>query len=123
MKRLVIDLDNTLCVSGIGSYEEAQPKIDMIEQVRNYKRIGFEIVIFTSRQMRTHQCNVGKINAYTLPVIVDWLQKNNVPYDEIHVGKPWCGNDGFYVDDRAIRPDEFLQLSYEEILDLVKVAR
>ena len=123
MKRLVIDLDNTLCVSGIGSYEDAQPKLEMIEQVRHYKEIGFEIVIFTSRQMRTHQCNVGKINAHTLPVIVDWLQKNNVPYDEIHVGKPWCGNDGFYVDDRAIRPDEFLQLSYGEILDLVKAAK
>jgi capsule biosynthesis phosphatase len=123
MKRLVIDLDNTLCFDGAGSYGEAKPKLDIIDQVRHYKKIGFDIVIFTSRQMRTHQGSIGKINAYTLPVIIDWLQKFNVPYDEIHVGKPWCGNDGFYVDDRAIRPEEFLRLSYDEIMDVVKVSR
>jgi capsule biosynthesis phosphatase len=35
------------------------------------------------------------------------------------MGKPWGGRGGFYVDDKAIRPDEFLRLSYEEILALV----
>ena len=43
----------------------------------------------------------------TLPIIKDWLLANNVPYDEIIIGKPWCGMNGFYVDDRAIGPSEF----------------
>jgi len=30
----------------------------------------------------------------------------------LHVGKPWCGEDGFYVDDKAVRPSEFLALDY-----------
>jgi capsule biosynthesis phosphatase len=58
---------------------------------------------------------VGKINAVTLPLIIKWLDKHNIPYDEVHVGKPWCGQDGFYVDDRAVRPDEFVGKSYTEI--------
>ena len=51
--------------------------------------------------------------------IVNWLNKHDVPFDEIHIGKPWCGDDGFYVDDKAIRPDEFARLSYEEIRKLI----
>ncbi len=71
--------------------------------------------------MRTYEGSIGKINARTLPIIMTWLEENNVPYDEIYVGKPWCGNQGFYVDDKAIRPDEFVQLSYEEIRNLIGI--
>jgi capsule biosynthesis phosphatase len=70
--------------------------------------------------MRTYEGNVGKISAHTLPIIVTWLQEHDVPYDEIHVGKPWCGHEGYYVDDRAIRPSEFLKYSHEEIVDLLR---
>ncbi|HFM3427384.1 TPA: capsular biosynthesis protein, partial [Escherichia coli] len=48
-------------------------------------------------------------------------EKNNVPYDEIYVGKPWCGHEGFYVDDKAIRPNEFVNLSYNEIKKLTGI--
>ncbi len=77
--------------------------------------MGFEIAINTSRNMRSYGGNIGKITAYTLPVIVDWLRRHEVPYDEIYIGKPWCGHEGFYVDDRAIRPSEFVDKSFEEI--------
>jgi capsule biosynthesis phosphatase len=69
--------------------------------------------------MRTHENNVGKITAHTVPIIIEWLQKHDIPYDEIFVGKPWCGHEGFYIDDRAIRPDEFVRLSKAEIDDLL----
>ena len=74
---------------------------------------GFEIVICSSRNMRTYEGQIGKINAHTLPVILDWLARHEIPSDEIHVGKPWCGTEGFYVDDKAIRPSEFLALSHD----------
>lgn len=92
----------------------------MIEQLRNYKQKGFEIVISTARNMRTYEGNVGKINIHTLPIIIEWLDKHQVPYDEILVGKPWCGHDGFYIDDRAVRPTEFASMSLEEIHQLLK---
>lgn len=81
--------------------------------------MGFEIVLATARNMRTHAGNIGKINAKTLPVLIDWLDRHSVPYDEIWTGKPWNGNDGFYIDDNAVRPDEFKNLSYTEIKDLL----
>ncbi|CAH8242093.1 hypothetical protein VAE122_3240004 [Vibrio aestuarianus] len=94
--------------------------MDVIEQLRNYKQKGFEIVISTARNMRTYEGNVGKINIHTLPIIIEWLDKHQVPYDEILVGKPWCGHDGFYIDDRAVRPTEFASMSLEEIHQLLK---
>lgn len=118
--KIVVDLDNTISVADASrSYEDVLPREDVIAQLRAYKEQGFEIVISTSRNMRTYKGSVGKINVFTLPVILDWLKKHDVPHDEVIVGKPWCGHGGFYVDDRAVRPDEFVQLSYDDIRKLV----
>ncbi|MDD2056364.1 capsular biosynthesis protein [Pseudomonas sp. GD03860] len=115
MKRIIMDLDETICSTQAGKYAESTPNIPVINKLREYKALGFEIVISTSRNMRTYSGNVGKITANTLPVIMDWLARHDVPFDEIYVGKPWCGHEGFYVDDKAIRPEEFANLSYDEI--------
>ncbi|MFZ72581.1 capsular biosynthesis protein, partial [Escherichia coli] len=80
---------------------------------------GFSIILNTSRNMNSYQNNIGLINKNTLPVIINWLDKNDIPYDEIYVGKPWCGHEGFYVDDKAIRPSEFVNKTYEEIVELL----
>lgn len=135
MKRLIIDLDDTITLAApdvqarpsdalpdhassehtAPGYANALPNLALIARLREYRANGFDIVISTSRSMRTYGGNVGKINAHTLPVILDWLGRHDVPYDEIHVGKPWCGLEGFYVDDRAIRPSEFLRYSLPAI--------
>jgi len=120
MKRLVIDLDGTLTVDDPNkSYAQKAPNPDVVARLREYHGAGFEIVIQTARNMRTHNNSVGKITAHTVPVIIEWLQRHDIPYDEIHVGKPWCGTEGFYVDDRSIRPDEFISMDREQIAALL----
>ncbi len=118
MKRIVIDLDNTLCTTE-GDYSRSRPEQAVIAKLREYRALGFEVVIHTSRNMRTFKGNVGKINVHTLPIILQWLNEHQVPFDEVVVGKPWCGTEGFYVDDRAIRPDEFARLTPDEVRKLV----
>ena len=118
-KRIIVDLDNTVSLTINGDYVHSKPIDPTIEALRKYKADGFEIVIFSSRNMRTYEANVGKINIYTLPNIIRWLDENQVPYDEVLVGKPWCGFNGFYVDDSAVRPSEFHRLSFEEISQLL----
>lgn len=115
IKRLVIDLDGTLTRPDGASYADVSPNLEVLAQLRAYKALGFEIVIHTSRNMRTHNNSVGKIIAHTVPIILRWLERHDVPFDEIVVGKPWCGTEGFYVDDRALRPDEFARLSLREV--------
>lgn len=120
-KVLVLDVDGTLCPTKAAhqAYSELVPDPQMLERLRWYRDQGYCVILQTSRQMRTHAGNIGRINATTLPDLVEWLKRHDVPHDEVHVGKPWAGRDGFYVDDRAIRPAEFLALSPAQILERI----
>jgi capsule biosynthesis phosphatase len=120
MKRIVIDLDDTITIDASSpDYATKVPNDAVVARLREYKAKGFEIVIHSSRNMRTHEGNVGRINVHTVPVILAWLDEHGIPHDELWVGKPWCGHGGFYVDDRAIRPDEFAAMSYEQVVELL----
>ncbi len=119
MKNIVVDLDGTLTIDCDVDYKNKPLRADVVKKLREYKRAGFYITISTSRGMRTYNGDIGKINMHVLPDIIEWLKKNKVPYDSVLIGKPWCGFDGFYVDDKAIRPSEFAGMSYEEIRELL----
>jgi len=120
MKRIVCDLDNTITLDASSDdYRTKQSNYELIAKLQEYREHGYEIIIFTARNMATHKGDLGKIEKLTLPIIEEWLEIHSVPYDEIIIGKPWCG-DGFYVDDKAIRPQEFISLTEKEIFDLVK---
>jgi len=119
--KIIIDLDDTICSTKNGDYENSIPKEKVIKKIKEYKNLGFEIIIYTSRNMRTYKGNVDLIKANTLPIIIRWLEKFDVPYDQIIIGKPWPSYGGFYVDDKAIRPDEFVNLKYSEIKKIINV--
>lgn len=113
----ILDIDGTICPikQKNETYEELVPYPEMLEKIRYYKEHGAKIVLFTSRNMNSYQGNIGLINAHTAKVLLNWLDKWEIPYDEIIYGKPWPGHEGFYVDDRAVRPNEFLKYSPEEL--------
>lgn len=115
--KFVIDIDGTLCPikKKEESYEELIPYHKMVERLCFYKENGATIVLYTSRNMNSYQGNLGLINAHTAKILLAWLDKWNIPYDEIIYGKPWPGHEGFYVDDRAVRPNEFLRYSPKEL--------
>ncbi|MBA0309584.1 capsular biosynthesis protein [Stenotrophomonas maltophilia] len=118
---LVIDVDGTLCpIKKDGeSYSDLVPYPEIISRMREYRELGFRIALSTSRNMRTFDGNLGRINAVTAPQMVEWLQRWDIPYDELYFAKPWPGKDGFYVDDRTVRPDEFRDLSFDQIRNLL----
>ncbi len=120
-KCIVLDLDGTLCPVRKANerYEDLIPNQGVVQRLLEYRQEGFYIIILTSRTMRTYQGNLGLINANSAKPVLDWLQQHNIPYDEIYFGKPWPGQAGFYVDDRAIRPDEFVRLSSSEVRRLL----
>jgi capsule biosynthesis phosphatase len=119
MKKIIVDLDHTICSAVNKDYPKATPNLELIKKLREYQLNGFEIIIFTARNMQTYQGDLQQIELHTLPIIMDWLKEHAVPFSSVVIGKPWCGSEGFYVDDRAIRPKEFTQLSYGELLQLV----
>lgn len=116
----IFDIDGTLCPikKKDERYEELVPYKNMVEKLKYYKENGAKIVLFTSRNMNSYGGNIGVINKKTAKILLEWLDKWDIPYDEIIYGKPWPGHKGFYVDDRTVRPDEFLKCSVEQLDDI-----
>ena len=125
MFSFVFDVDGTLCpIKGEDeSYADLIPYADMVEKLREYKAQGARIVLYTSRNMRTYKGDLSLILEHTKPELEAWLAKWDIPYDEIVYGKFWPGRRGLYVDDRAVRPDEFLKYSVEELEDMCEKSR
>ena len=122
---IVMDIDGTICpIRKVEEkYEDLIPYKGVLDQLKYYKKNGSKIVLYTSRNMNTYSNNVGLINANTAKILIKWLEKWGIPYDEIHYGKPWPGERGFYVDDRSVRGDEFLRYSPDELEKICEEGR
>lgn len=122
---IVMDIDGTICpIKGADEkYEDLIPFTDVIIKMNEYKKAGAKIILYTSRNVNTYKGNLGLINANTAKILLFWLDKWQIPYDEILYGKPWPGNNGFYVDDRAVRPDEFIKYGYDELIEICKESK
>ena len=121
----VFDIDGALCPINKKDekYEDLIPFPDVVKKLQYYKENGARIILYTSRNMNSYQGNIGLINKHTAAVLSAWLEKWKIPYDEIVYGKVWPGHKGFYVDDRTVRPDEFLRYSPEELDRLCENSR
>lgn len=121
----VFDIDGTLCPlkKKEQKYEDLVPYPEMVAKIREYKKNGAKIVFYTSRNMNTYDSNIGKINVNTGRIIFAWLDKWQIPYDEVVFGKVWPGHNGFYVDDRTIRPDEFLKYTADKLSEICAKSR
>mmetsp|Transcript_35970 Transcript_35970/g.58157 ORF Transcript_35970/g.58157 Transcript_35970/m.58157 type:complete len:725 (+) Transcript_35970:210-2384(+) len=99
--RFCFDLDKTLVTSPLvpGDYSTVQPKWRNIKLVRQLKEVGHYVIIWTARRMRTHAGNIGRVIADVGAITFRTLEQYNIPYDEIHFGKPYAN---VYVDDSAV---------------------
>ena len=115
---IVLDVDGTICPTREEGqdYRDLPVYSDMLERIQDYRERGYYLIYHTGRNERTHEGNIGLITAHTVPVLMEWLRRNGVPFDEVRVGKPWPGLRGFYIDDRTVTPETFLGCTDEEIL-------
>lgn len=101
--RICFDLDNTLVTlpSIPGDYSSVKPIFKMISLLKNLKKLGHTIIIYTARRMNSHKHNVGKVIRDIGLVTFQTLEKFNIEYDEIIFGKPVAD---IYIDDKALNP-------------------
>jgi capsule biosynthesis phosphatase len=120
----VMDVDGTICVadkypngkSG-NDYANARPIWPVIQRIRKLKEEGHTIILHTARGMRTYSGDVEQVRLNVLPVLLSWLHRHDVPYDDIKIGKPW-GPNVYYIDDRALSPSDFVRndaVDYESV--------
>lgn len=121
----VFDIDGTLCPikKKDERYEDLVPYDNIVQKLKYYKGNGAKIILFTSRNMNSYNGSLGLINKNTAKVLMAWLEKWEIPFDEILYGKPWPGHKGFYVDDRTVRPDEFLNHTADELDEICRKSK
>ncbi|MCU0421850.1 MAG: HAD family hydrolase [Bacteroidia bacterium] len=117
--RIVIDLDGTICnLKQPGeSYADVQIKAGAADFIKRLRKNGHYIIIQTARNMATCESNLGKVIKNVGKVTLEWLEKNEVEYDEIYFGKP---NAHLYIDDRALRFESWDTLSNEQLETLAR---
>ncbi|KAK1702093.1 capsule biosynthesis phosphatase [Colletotrichum lupini] len=100
-RRFCFDLDMTLVgVPAVaGDYSTCPPIEKNIRLVQQLYNAGHYIIIQTARRMRTHHGNLGSVLADVGPVTFSQLAKYEIPYHDIHFGKPYAD---VYVDDLAV---------------------
>jgi len=108
-KTFVFDLDGTICEekekgTHYLEFYYVKPIVPVVEKIKKLHLAGHKIIISTARHMGTTGGNIGLINARVAKITIDWLDKYEVPYDEIYFGKP-LGD--FYIDDKAMSLEEF----------------
>jgi len=108
--KFCFDLDGTICNNKLDNetYEEVKPKKGSVETLNKLKDDGHYIIILTARNMETFNNNIGKIIAYQSPIVIKWLDRHKIPYDELHFGKPVAD---FYVDDKGYKLEDWDKFS------------
>lgn len=97
-KSIGIDFDGTICKKqpyGDGTIY-SKPNEGASEVIGNLKKAGYNIVVFT---VRLHPKFGGDLE-WKKKQIEDWLNKYQIPFDEITNNKPEAMA---YIDDKAIR--------------------
>ena len=98
--KIVIDIDwtiSTLKKDG-QTYAQVEPNFFAIEKIKKLKEAWHYIILQTARHMETCSSNVWLVNARVTKTTLDWLEKYDIPYDEIYFWKP---NADVYLDDNA----------------------
>lgn len=109
-KTLVVDVDDTISTHVNRDYENAIPHREIIDKLNNLRKNGWKIIYHTARGQVSCNGDIERIKKERLPVLIDWMNKNDVQYDDVLVGKPL----GFYyIDDKSVRPDEFIEMEYK----------
>lgn len=98
--RIMIDIDGTISeLKKQGqTYNTVRANEGAVAHIKALKKAGHYIILQTARHMKTCGGDQGQVVAKIGKQTLDWLQDNQVPYDEIYFGKPYAD---VYLDDLA----------------------
>ena len=91
-KVLVLDIDGTITIesSYLGDYSGVKVNQKFLDKIIELKRNGFWIILYTSRNMQTYEGNVGMILANTAPILIKWLNENNISFYTFFIMPKLC---------------------------------
>lgn len=109
-KTIVMDIDDTISFAKTYAdpsiYAEAVPNTELIATMQRLSKEGYKFILHTSRGWISCDEDSERAKEKYLKQIETWMRKYKVPYERIVFGKPFGI---IYVDDKSIRPDEFVE--------------
>lgn len=112
-KTIVCDVDDTISTHHNRDYENAEPHWPIIDKLNRLYDEGWEIIYLTARGQLSFNGDIELIEKYRRPVLEAWLHKHGVKYSKLSFQKELAQ---YYIDDKAIRPDEFLTMEMETLV-------
>jgi capsule biosynthesis phosphatase len=109
--RICLDVDGTICYTRTAdqSYADVEPLPGAAERIRIWKGEGHYIIIQTARHMVTCHGNEGKVFVMGAKLLIDWLAKYDIPYDELYFGKPHAD---LFIDDKGRQHIDWLTTTH-----------
>src|SRR5574344_1011031 len=108
-KTIVCDIDDTISFTTSRDWKNAEPNIKLINKLNKLYDEGWEIQYYTARGSISCPNREAAKEKY-LDDIIAWFNKNSVKYSKISFDKPLAA---YYIDDKGITPDEFLDFDIE----------
>jgi len=108
----VFDIDDTICNNKNRDYANAVPYKEVIDKINYLYDNGATIKLYTSRGMVSCNGDIDKIIKKNEPILREWLNKNNVKYNELIFGKP-LGD--LYIDDKAMNVRDFIKQDFKQL--------
>ncbi len=110
-KTIVFDIDDTISITTIHDWKNATPNIQIINKINALYDNGWTIILQTARGQISCKGNSQKADEKYRVQIEEWLKFNNVKYHFLSFEKYLAA---YYVDDKALTPDEFLNLDIRD---------
>lgn len=114
--RICFDCDDTVCY-GSHPYSECKPYPEVVELIRKLKAAGHTIIFLTARYMALYDGDQEKAKARGKQELIFWLREHDIPFDEVHLGKPSAD---LYVDDKGWRINSSTGEGWKELEQYVK---
>lgn len=110
-KRIILDFDDTLAFHQNRDWDNSKPNSRLIKKTNKLYDEGWTIDIFTARGNISCATREEAKQKYQ-PGMEAWLAKHGVKYHSISFDKPLAA---YYIDDKGMHPDDFLDISIEKL--------
>lgn len=107
MKVLCVDVDDTICFTTDRDYPNSTPNQPVINKLREAHALGYTIILHTARGQGRSNHSIAAVYDEVMAEIIEMCSRLEVPFDQIVLGKPLAI---LYIDDKAMRPDEFVEM-------------
>jgi len=111
-KRIIVDFDDTISLTTTRDWENATPIWPTINKINSLYDKGWEIWIVTARGQISCNGDFQKADKKYRKIIENWLEKHGVKYHELKFEKYLAS---YYIDDKALTPEAFVDLDIREI--------